>query len=280
MRKFALMAVLTTFPFGLFAARLTLRDGKVLYGSLVSGNSRNIVFQDDNGVRRTFDVNQIQNLDFTDGNAGNGYGQNSNAYPNSPGSANRYNQNNAYANGQEGAYANDWAVIPAGTQIAVRTDETINTETAAGERTYPASIARDVTGPDGNVIIPRGSPAELVVRQINPGGTFGSSDLVLDLRSITVNGQRHLVNTQAVQESAKNGIGANKRTGEYVGGGAVLGTLLGALAGGGKGAAIGAIAGAAAGGGVQVLTKGKQIHVPAETLLTFQLDRPLHLRAA
>jgi len=65
-----------------------------------------------------------------------------------------------------------------------------------------------------------------------------------------------------------------------VGGGAALGTLLGALAGGGKGAAIGAIAGAAAGGGVQVLTKGREIRVPAETVLHFRLDQPLHLHEA
>ena len=45
--------------------------------------------------------------------------------------------------------------------------------------------------------------------------------------------------TEDVQKG-EQGIGKNKRTAEYVGGGAVLGTLLGAIAGGGKGAAIGA----------------------------------------
>ncbi len=62
-----------------------------------------------------------------------------------------------------------------------------------------------------------------------------------------------------------------------VGGGAALGTLLGAIAGGGKGAAIGAVAGGAAGGTAQVLTRGKQVRVPAETILSFQLEKPLHL---
>ena len=63
-----------------------------------------------------------------------------------------------------------------------------------------------------------------------------------------------------------------------VGGGAVLGTLLGAIAGGGKGAAIGAVAGAATGAGVQVLTRGKEVRVPAETVLNFRLDQPLYLQ--
>ena len=53
----------------------------------------------------------------------------------------------------------------------------------------------------------------------------------------------------------------------------VLGTLIGAIAGGGKGVAIGAVAGA--GAGTQVLTRGKTVKVPAETTLRFKLDQPL-----
>jgi outer membrane lipoprotein SlyB len=94
-----------------------------------------------------------------------------------------------------------------------------------------------------------------------------------------VNGIRYLVTTQDVQRSSDSGLGANRRTATMVGGGAALGTLLGAIAGGGKGAAIGAVAGAAAGGTAQVLTRGKTVKVPAETELTFRLDQPLQLQA-
>jgi hypothetical protein len=55
----------------------------------------------------------------------------------------------------------------------------------------------------------------------------------------------------------------------------VLGTIIGAIAGGGKGAAIGAAAGAAAGAGGQVLTQGREVRVPAESILNFRLDQPL-----
>jgi uncharacterized protein YcfJ len=115
---------------------------------------------------------------------------------------------------------------------------------------------------------------------VNEGGTLNGGNFVLDLDSIRVNGRRYVVNTTDLETKDREGIGKNKRTGEMVGGGAVLGTLLGAIAGGGKGAAIGAIAGAAAGGGVQVLTRGREIRVPAETVLNFRLEQPLHLREA
>ena len=54
----------------------------------------------------------------------------------------------------------------------------------------------------------------------------------------------------------------------------------GGIAGGGKGAAIGAGVGAAGGAGVEVLTKGKQVKVPAETILNFRLDTDLRLQPA
>ena len=129
----------------------------------------------------------------------------------------------------------------------------------------------------GQLVIPRGSEAQMVIRDVSTGG---SHQLTLDLQSISVNGSTYYVSTEDLQRSGRReGLGANRRTAEIVGGGAALGTLLGAIAGGGRGAAIGAIAGAATGAGVQVLTRGKEVRVPAETVLTFRLDQPLQLNA-
>src|SRR5436305_2118331 len=66
MRKFTQLAVLAIIPFGLFAARVTLRDGSVVTGRFVSGTESRIVFQDESGIRRTFNLNEVQTLDFND----------------------------------------------------------------------------------------------------------------------------------------------------------------------------------------------------------------------
>jgi hypothetical protein len=95
--------------------------------------------------------------------------------------------------------------------------------------------------------------------------------------SITVNGRRYRVSTADKEVDNPKDLGKNKRTGEFVGGGAVLGAIIGAIAGGGKGAAIGGAAGAGAGAAAQVVTRGKAVHVPAETVIRFRLDRPLRL---
>jgi len=160
--------------------------------------------------------------------------------------------------------------VEAGTTIPVRTNESIDTRSHDG-RIYYGLIFDDVRGSDGQVAIPRGSDVELTVRRAR------DNDLILDIESVTAYGQRYAIDTQAqrLESSNRDGVGGNKRTGEFVGGGAILGTILGAIAGGGKGAAIGAAAGAAAGAGGQVLTRGRNVRVPAESIITFRLDQSL-----
>ena len=60
-----------------------------------------------------------------------------------------------------------------------------------------------------------------------------------------------------------------------IGGGAALGALIGAIAGGGKGAAIGAAVGGGGGTAVQAMTKGQQVKIPSETRLDFTLHAPV-----
>jgi hypothetical protein len=160
-------------------------------------------------------------------------------------------------------------IIDAGTNITVRTNESIRTSADDG-RVYDGFVEQDVLDHNGNIAIPRGSNVELVVRRISRNG------VALDLDSVMINGERYGIEGEDLVNSQNNsGIGANRRTGEYVGGGAILGAIIGAIAGGGKGAAIGAAGGAAAGAGVQVLTRGRNINVPPESLLTFRLEQPL-----
>lgn len=172
------------------------------------------------------------------------------------------------------------ATIPIGTQLSVRTNEPIDSNTAAAGQTFSAVIAEDVLDSSGAVVIPRGSDAQLVIRSATGGGMTSASEMVLDVDSLTVSGTRYVVSTGDLEEQGSQGVGANKRTTIMVGGGAALGTLIGAIVGGGKGAAIGAAVGAGAGLGTQVLTKGRQVKVPAETLLNFRLDQDLRLLAS
>ena len=169
------------------------------------------------------------------------------------------------------ALAQPQQVVPQGTDIKVRTDSAIPAKPAANAK-YTATVSNDVTDKSGNVVIPRGSRATLVAVPSDDG-----KDTTLDLRSVRVNGQRFRLDAQGKSQSnAPGGLGMNSRTGKYVGGGAAVGAVLGALLGGGKGAAIGALVGGAGGAGAQVYT-GKGKSIPAETQLSYKLAQDLQL---
>ena len=163
--------------------------------------------------------------------------------------------------------------VPQGTEIVVRANSRIQAKNENQGRIYTAVVDRDVRDQAGQVVIPRGSDAELIVRNVS------NREIQLDLESVNVGGRRYVVSTTddvvSSRGNNKDNVGANQRTGKYVGGGAVIGSIIGAIAGGGKGAAIGAAAGAGAGAIGQTVTRGRTVDVPSETLLTFRLDQPL-----
>jgi hypothetical protein len=243
---------------------IILRDGTQLSGRLTQATDSTLILRDRNGGIHTLDFDRVDSVQFEHGNA-----------PSSP--ANAPNGNNAGDNrGYSAAPGTGFLSLAAGTDISVRTNQAINTQSTTESRSFSAQVGKDVVDTNGNLAIPRGSGARLVVRRLNDGV------LVLDLQSVSVNGQRYLVDTGSVvpEGDRKDGVGANQRTAEYGGGGAVLGTLLGAIAGGGNGAAIGALAGGAVGVGTEIATRGPIIRVPAETVLNFRLDNKLSLRPA
>ena len=226
---------------------ISLRSGKVYSGQYTGGTT--IAFTDNQGVGYVFPLKDVDSLIFSRTRPP--------APPASPGVS---------------------LVIPEGTDIAIHTDETIDSESASTGQLFSATVAEDVPDSNGDVAIPQGTRAKLVVRNMSSGGAVHSREIVLDLFSVTVKGKEYRVDTSDVDYSSKRGVGANKRTAEYGGGGAAIGALLGGIFGGGRGAGIGAAAGAGSGLLTQIFTRGKVVKVPAETLLRFRLYRTLVLR--
>jgi len=132
---------------------------------------------------------------------------------------------------------------------------------------------------EGRLAIPRGSDATLIIRSASGQGKLqGRSDLAVDLGSVAVGGRSYRLETTDFVAKGKEGVGTNKRTGVFAGGGAALGGIIGAIAGGGKGAAIGALSGAGAGTATQALTRGKAVRIAPETVLSFKLEAPVRIR--
>lgn len=166
-------------------------------------------------------------------------------------------------------------VIPAGTRIRVRLGETLGSKVSQSGQSFSATVADPVLV-NGTTAIRAGSPATGTVIEAKSLGRFkGAASLAIRLDSIRTGGSTYPVDTSTVERAEK---GKGKRTAGFIGGGAGLGAIIGGLAGGGKGALIGGLAGAGAGTAGTAFTGNKDIVIPAETLLTFRLERSVSLR--
>jgi hypothetical protein len=166
-------------------------------------------------------------------------------------------------------------VVPAGTTVTVSLGSALGSKLSKTGETFTGTVAKDVV--IGNeVAIQKGATVSGTVTDAKALGRFaGGASLDVRLDSININGADMPVQATAQPFTAK---GKGKRTAVLAGGGAALGGIVGALAGGGKGAAIGMAAGAGAGGAGAAFTGNKDIVLPAESAVAFELSQPLEVR--
>jgi hypothetical protein len=221
---------------------LKLKRGNGVQGVLVSADSTEVVFLGANGVKNIYPASAVAGIDFA---------------PLPPPPAPRP--------------APAAFTIPVGTQIAVRTIDTIDGKTAHPGATYRATI-EDPVGVGSQTAIPSGANCTLEVVSIQSG-----KEMALRLRGIEIGGKSYATSTEYAQVDATGTSKTKKAVRRGVGLGA-LGAGIGAIAGGGAGAAIGAVVGGGAGAISAAAAKGKQLNVPSESRLIFALKAPLPLR--
>jgi len=161
---------------------------------------------------------------------------------------------------------------PAGTELIVRLNDTIDTGKTPQGADFEGSLATAlVVG--GKVVAPVGSKvAGTVTNVVSSGRLNRPAELGLTLSSLTPAGAKPVQISTAPW--AVKGESHKKRNLEMGGGGGGAGALIGALAGGKKGALIGGLVGAAGGTGAAAYTGKKEIVLASETKLTFKLASP------
>lgn len=232
------------------ADTLILKDGTRIQGTVLGVAARTVTFKGADGVSHRYAMTKVESLQFD-----------------SPVPAPAL------------AAARRAIEVPAGTELVVRTTETVDSQQARPDQTFMAIFEQGVTNAAGRVIVPVGAQAALVIRQVTTGGATGSPEMALDIQSITIDGRQYAVSTTDLVLDSDTGVGKNQRTAKAIGGGAAVGTVIGAITGGAKGAVIGGTIGAAGGAAAQVLTRGHDVRVPVETVLRFRLDRAVALRS-
>jgi len=133
------------------------------------------------------------------------------------------------------------ARLDLGTVIPVRTNQYIDSD-KGDNRVYTGTVDRDVRDENGRIVLPRGASVEMMVR------VAADNDLVLDLDSVVVNGQRYGIKSEPKHIEGR----PDERRDD-----SVIGGIVGAITGG--------------------QAQGREVRIPRDTVVTFRLQRPLEL---
>jgi hypothetical protein len=160
------------------------------------------------------------------------------------------------------------SVIPAGHEIDVRLQAQLSSDTAQVEDRFEATTVVDLSQGD-RVIVPAGSILRGVVSSVNRASrTDRKGSLTVSFDQITVNGRAYPMRgtvTQALESEGMRGEAGR------IGAGAGVGAIIGGIIGGVRGALLGVLIG---GGGTIAATEGKDVTLPAGTLLRVRFDTP------
>lgn len=162
--------------------------------------------------------------------------------------------------------------IPEGQEIDVRLERPLSSDTAQVEDRFEATTVVDMY--EGNrVIIPAGSTMRGVVRSVDKASrTERKGSLTVAFDQVTVRGRDYPMRgivTEAIESEGLKGEATR------IGAGSAVGAIIGGILGGVKGAVLGVLIG---GGGTIAATEGKDVNLPAGTILRVQLETPPDIR--
>jgi len=165
----------------------------------------------------------------------------------------------------------DRGSIPVGQEMDVRLSNSLSSETAMPEQRFEATTVVDLVQ-DGRVLVPAGSVVQGVVMDVDKAGRVDrDGSLTLAFDRIRVRGREHDMRATATQVFESKGIRGEAGT---AGIGAGAGAIVGGIIGGLKGAVIGAAIGA---GGAIAATDGKDIDLPAGSIVRIRMDTPVRV---
>ena len=164
--------------------------------------------------------------------------------------------------------------IPVGTELDVRVGTRLNSGTAAVEDRFEATTLVDFNS-GGRTLVPAGSVMRGVVTSVDPATrTNRTARMTLSFDQLTVNGRAYPMRGTVTQAIEGEGI---KGETARVGTGAGVGAIIGGILGGFKGALAGILIGA---GGTLAATEGKEVDLPAGSVLRVRVDQPVQINAA
>jgi hypothetical protein len=162
--------------------------------------------------------------------------------------------------------------VPVGTEFDVRLQNSLSSGTTQVEDRFEATTVVDILDDGNRMLVPAGSVVRGVVSSVIKAGRLERKGaLTLAFDQITIKGRSYPMRAMVVQAIESEGIRGEKAK---IGVGAGAGAIIGGILGGMKGALAGVLIG---GGGTIAATEGKDVELPAGTILRLRMDSELNL---
>ncbi|HEV3057369.1 MAG TPA: hypothetical protein VGY48_03935 [Vicinamibacterales bacterium] len=163
--------------------------------------------------------------------------------------------------------------IPVGTEFDVRLQSPLSSAAVQVEDRFEATTLVDLQDERGRVMVPAGSVMRGIVSSVTKATrTERTGKLTVAFDRVTIGSRSYPIRGTVTQALESEGIRGEKGK---IGVGAGAGAIIGALLGGVKGALAGVLIG---GGGTIAATEGKDVELPAGTVLRVRLDSPLTMQ--
>lgn len=162
--------------------------------------------------------------------------------------------------------------VPAGTEFDVRLSQSLSSSTNLVEDRFEATTMVDLRQGD-RIIVPSGSVMRGVVSSVTKTSrTERTGKLTVAFDQITIGKRAYPIRATVTQAIESEGV---KGEAGRIGAGAGVGAVIGGILGGVKGAIAGILIG---GGGTVAATEGKDVDLPAGSILRVRMDSGLDLR--
>jgi hypothetical protein len=163
--------------------------------------------------------------------------------------------------------------IPVSTEFDVRLQNPLSSRTSQVEDRFEATTMVDLQDERGRVLVPAGAVMRGTVASVTKATRLErKGSLTVSFDRLTIDHRSYPIRATVTQALESEGI---RGEAEKIGIGAGAGAILGAILGGTKGAIAGILIG---GGGTIAATEGKDVDLPAGTVLRVRLDEPLTLQ--
>ena len=162
-----------------------------------------------------------------------------------------------------------------GTPLRVRLSSSVSSDTSKIEDPVEGTLTEPLVV-DDITVAPAGSRVKGEVTSVEPSPKKGRASLAFQFRTLTVSGH----DDPYAIVAGINRVAPSEKKDDVVtiGAPAAVGAIVGGIIGGKKGAVVGAVVGGGAGTAIVLTSTGKEITLPAGTVVSMTLKAPVDIR--